>query len=70
MQILAKAIIGSPVPRPGRGDAVARPDYLSLLDHPNFENPASDVSTPVTVGKITALSVNARIMQGGLELEF
>jgi hypothetical protein len=70
MQILAKAIIGSPVPRRGRGDTVARPDYFSLLDHPNFENPASDVSTPVTVGKITALSVNARIMQGGLELEF
>ena len=48
---------------------MARPDHFSLLDHPNFENPASDVSTPVTLGKITALSVNARIMQGGLELE-
>jgi len=70
MQILAKAITGSPVPRRGRGEAVARPDQFRLLDHPNSENPASDVSTPVTVGKITALSVNARIMQGGLELEF
>jgi len=69
MQILAKAIIGSPVPRRGRGDAVARPHHFSLLDHPNFENPASDVSTPVIVGRIAALSVNARIMQGGLELE-
>jgi hypothetical protein len=62
MQILAKAIIGSPVPRRGRGDAVARPDQFRLLNHPNFENPASDVSTPVTLGKITALSVNPRIM--------
>ena len=49
---------------------MARPDYLSLLDHPNFENPASDVSAPVTVGKITALSVNARIMQGGWRWSF
>ena len=40
------------------------------LNHPNFANPASDVSSPSTFGKISAMSVNPRIMQYGLKLEF
>jgi len=45
-------------------------EVFNLFNHPNFANPASDVSSPSTFGKISAMSVNARIMQFGLKLEF
>jgi hypothetical protein len=45
-------------------------EVFNIFNHPNFANPASDVSTPSTFGKITAMSVNSRIMQFGLKLEF
>jgi len=37
---------------------------------PNFTNPSNDVSTPSTFGVISALTVNLRIMQYALKLEF
>jgi len=45
-------------------------EVFNVFNHPNFANPASDVSSPSTFGKISAMSVNARIMQFGLKLEF
>ena len=49
---------------------VFRWEIFNVLNHPNFANPASDVSSPSTFGKISAMSVNPRIMQYGLKLEF
>jgi hypothetical protein len=49
---------------------VFRWEVFNVLNHPNFANPASDVSSPSTFGKISAMSVNPRIMQYALKLEF
>jgi hypothetical protein len=49
---------------------IFRWEVFNVLNHPNFANPASDVSSPSTFGKISAMSVNPRIMQYGLKLEF
>jgi len=49
---------------------VFRWEVFNILNHPNFANPASNVSSPSTFGKISAMSVNPRIMQYGLKLEF
>ena len=49
---------------------VLRWEVFNVLNHPNFANPASNVSSPSTFGKISAMSVNSRIMQYGLKLEF
>jgi hypothetical protein len=45
------------------------PPY-NVFNWPNFANPASDVSSPSTFGRISAMSVNPRIMQFALKLEF
>jgi hypothetical protein len=50
--------------------AVFRWEVFNVFNWPNFANPASDVSSPSTFGKISAMSVNARIMQFGLKVEF
>ncbi len=49
---------------------VFRWEVFNVFNRPNFANPASDVSSPSTFGKIIAMSVNSRIMQFGLKLEF
>jgi hypothetical protein len=49
---------------------VFRWEVFNVFNRPNFANPASDVSSPSTFGKISAMSVNARIMQIGLKMEF
>jgi hypothetical protein len=45
-------------------------EVFNILNRPNFANPANDVSTPSTFGVISALTVNPRIMQYALKLEF
>ena len=49
---------------------VFRWEVFNVFNWSNFANPSSDVSSPSTFGKITAMSVNPRIMQFGLKLEF
>jgi hypothetical protein len=49
---------------------IFRWEVFNVLNHPNFANPANDVSSLSTFGKISAMSVNPRIMQYGLKLEF
>ena len=49
---------------------IFRWEIFNLLNRPNFENPSNDVSTPSTFGVISALTVNPRIMQYALKLEF
>jgi hypothetical protein len=49
---------------------VFRWELFNVLNRANFANPSNDVSTPSTFGVISALTVNPRIMQYGLKLEF
>jgi hypothetical protein len=49
---------------------VFRWELFNVLNRPNFANPSNDVSTPSTFGVISALTVNPRIMQYALKLEF
>jgi hypothetical protein len=49
---------------------IFRWEIFNLLNRPNFENPSNNVSTPSTFGVISALTVNPRIMQYALKLEF
>jgi hypothetical protein len=49
---------------------IFRWEIFNLLNRSNFANPANDVSAPRTFGTISALSVNPRIMQYALKLEF
>ena len=49
---------------------IFRWEIFNLLNRSNFPNPSNDVSTPSTFGVISALTVNPRIMQYALKLEF
>lgn len=49
---------------------VFRLEMFNLLNRPNFANPSNDVSTRSAFGVISALTVNPRIMQYALKLEF
>ena len=57
-------------PLTDRTQLIVRWEIFNLLNRPNFANPANDVSTPSTFGVISALTVNPRIMQFALKLEF
>jgi Carboxypeptidase regulatory-like domain/TonB-dependent Receptor Plug Domain len=45
-------------------------EVFNMLNRSNFANPSNDVSTPSTFGVISGLTVNPRIMQYALKLEF
>jgi len=49
---------------------IFRWEVFNVLNRPNFANPSNDVSTSSTFGVISALTVNPRIMQYALKLEF
>src|SRR6267378_1738490 len=49
---------------------IFRWEVFNVLNRPNFANPSNDVSTPSTFALISALTVNPRIMQYALKLEF
>jgi len=53
-----------------KANLVFRWEVLNVFNWVNFANPAGDISSPSTFGRITAMSVNPRIMQFGLKLEF
>jgi hypothetical protein len=53
-----------------RADMVFRWEVFNVFNWSNFANPASDISSPGTFGRISAMSVNPRIMQFALKLEF
>jgi hypothetical protein len=53
-----------------RVQLIFRWEVFNVLNRPNFANPSNDVSTPNTFGVISALTVNPRIMQYALKLEF
>src|ERR1700756_4216326 len=53
-----------------RINLIFRWEVFNVLNRPNFANPSNDVSTPSTFGVISALTVNSRIMQYALKLEF
>jgi hypothetical protein len=49
---------------------IFRWEIFNALNRPNFANSSNDVSTPSTFGVISALTVNPRIMQYALKVEF
>jgi hypothetical protein len=49
---------------------IFRWEIFNVLNRPNFANPSNDVSTPSTFGVVSALTVNPRIMQYALKLQF
>jgi hypothetical protein len=49
---------------------IFRWETFNVLNRPNFANPSNDVSTPRAFGVISALTVNPRIMQYALKLQF
>jgi hypothetical protein len=53
-----------------RVQLIFRWEVFNVLNRPNFANPFNDVSTPSTFGVISALTVNPRIMQYALKLQF
>jgi hypothetical protein len=53
-----------------RVNLIFRWEIFNMLNRPNFANPANDVSTPSTFGTISALTVNPRIMQYALKIQF
>jgi hypothetical protein len=53
-----------------RINLIFRWEIFNVLNRSNFANPSNDVSTPSTFGVISALTVNPRIMQYALKLEF
>jgi hypothetical protein len=53
-----------------RVNLIFRWEIFNVLNRPNFANPSNDVSTTSTFGVISALTVNPRIMQYALKLEF
>src|SRR3984893_13433798 len=57
-------------PLTDRVKLIFRWEIFNLLNRPNFANPANDVSTRSTFGVISALTVNPRIMQYALKLQF
>jgi Carboxypeptidase regulatory-like domain/TonB-dependent Receptor Plug Domain len=57
-------------PLTDRVKLIFRWEIFNLLNRPNFANPSNDVSTPSTFGVIRALTVNPRIMQYALKLQF
>jgi Carboxypeptidase regulatory-like domain len=57
-------------PLTDRVQLIFRWEIFNLLNRPNFANPSNDVSTPSTFGVISSLTVNPRIMQYALKLQF
>ena len=57
-------------PLTDRVKLIFRWEIFNLFNRPNFANPSNDVSTLSTFGVISALTVNPRIMQYALKLEF
>jgi hypothetical protein len=57
-------------PLTDRVKLIFRWEIFNGLNRPNFANPSNDVSTPRTFGVISALTVNPRIMQYALKLQF
>jgi hypothetical protein len=57
-------------PLTDRVSLILRWEIFNMLNRPNFANPSNDVTTPSTFGTISALTVNPRIMQYGLKLQF
>ena len=53
-----------------KANLVFRWEVFNIFNWSNFANPSSDVSSPSTFGKISAMSVNPRLMQLGLKVEF
>jgi hypothetical protein len=53
-----------------RIELIFRWEIFNLLNRSNFANPSNDVSSPSTFGVIRGLTVNPRIMQYALKLQF
>jgi hypothetical protein len=57
-------------PLTDRVKLIFRWETFNVLNRANFANPSNDVSTPSNFGVISALTVNPRIMQYAIKLQF
>jgi hypothetical protein len=57
-------------PLTDRVKLIFRWEIFNMLNRPNFANPSNDVSTRSAFGTISALTVNPRIMQYALKVQF
>jgi Carboxypeptidase regulatory-like domain/TonB-dependent Receptor Plug Domain len=62
--------IAKTIPLTERVGLIFRWEVFNLFNRSNFANPSNDVSSPSTFGVIRALTVNPRIMQYSLKLQF
>jgi hypothetical protein len=69
-QRVGDIIVIKTTPVTERVKLIFRWEVFNALNRPNFANPSNDVSTPSTFGVISSLTVNPRIMQYALKLEF
>jgi len=47
-----------------------RSEFFNIVNHPQFDNPATALDTPATFGQITATTVNPRVIQFALKYSF
>jgi hypothetical protein len=53
-----------------RVHATVRADIFNVFNHTNFGPPERDLGNPSTVGRITTLASDARVMQLALRVAF
>jgi hypothetical protein len=69
-QRVADVAVIKNTPLTDRVNLIFRWEIFNVLNRSNFANPSNDVSTPSTFGVISGLTVNPRIMQYAIKLEF
>jgi hypothetical protein len=69
-QRVADVAVIKDTPVTDRLNLIFRWEIFNLLNRSNFANPSNDVSIPSTFGTISGLTVNPRIMQYALKLQF
>ena len=63
-------VIAKTTPLTERARLILRWEVFNLFNRSNFANPSNDVSSPSSFGVIRGLTVNPRIVQYAVKLQF